>query len=93
MQLETAQQKAMTISNKLNHAESTCINLKALIGPTIPIKPNPADSFVPEIPIIPEAIPDIAAVKKIGIIMTGYLTIFGIIIFTPPKNIDKGIPT
>jgi uncharacterized membrane protein len=25
----------------------TCMNLNALIGPTIPIKPKPADSFVP----------------------------------------------
>ena len=66
---------------------------KGINRPNHSDKPNPADSFVPEIPIIPEAIPDIAAVKKIGIIMTGYLTIFGIIIFTPPKNIDKGIPT
>jgi uncharacterized membrane protein len=31
----------------VHHAESTCMNLNALIGPTIPIKPKPADSFVP----------------------------------------------
>lgn len=33
---------ATTISKTLNQAESTSINLNALIGPTIPIKPNPA---------------------------------------------------
>lgn len=84
--------KATTISNTLSHGESTCINLNALIGPTIPINPKPADSFVPPIPIIPEAIPDKAAVIKIGTIITGYFTIFGIIIFTPPKKIESGIP-
>ena len=39
------QKNATTISKTLNQAESTSINLNALIGPTIPIKPNPADSF------------------------------------------------
>ena len=35
------------MSKILNIAESTCKNLKALIGPIIPMKPNPADSLVP----------------------------------------------
>ena len=83
----------MTISNKLNHAESTCINLKALIGPTIPIKPNPADSFVPEIPIIPEAIPDIAAVKKNRNHNDRVFNHIWHHHFHPTENIDKGIPT
>ena len=36
------------MSKILNIAESTCKNLKALIGPIIPMKPNPADSLVPQ---------------------------------------------
>ena len=47
------------MSKILNIAESTCKNLKALIGPIIPMKPNPADSLVPTnqataIPEIPQ---------------------------------------
>ena len=62
---------AMIINNKLNQAESIPINLNALIGPTIPIKPNPADSFVPAIPTMPDAIPETAAVINIGNMITG----------------------
>ena len=63
--------KATIINNKLNQAESIPINLNALIGPTIPIKPNPADSFVPAIPTMPDAMPETAAVINIGIMIIG----------------------
>ena len=62
------------------------MNLKALIGPIIPMKPNPADSLVPAIPIKLPAIPEIPAVIRIGNIIIGYFTMLGIIIFTPPKK-------
>lgn len=81
------------MSKILNIAESTCKNLKALIGPIIPMKPNPADSFVPAIPIKLPAIPEIPAVIRIGNIIIGYFTMLGIIIFTPPKNIEIGTAT
>ena len=80
------------MSKILNIAESTCKNLKALIGPIIPMKPNPADSLVP-IPIKLPAIPEIPAVIRIGNIIIGYFTMLGIIIFTPPKNIEIGTAT
>ena len=80
------------MSKILNIAESTCKNLKALIGPIIPMKPNPADSLVPAIPIKLPAIPEIPAVIRIGNII-GYFTMLGIIIFTPPKNIEIGTAT
>ena len=81
------------MSKILNIAESTCKNLKALIGPIIPMKPNPADSLVPAIPIKLPAIPEIPAVIRIGNIIIGYFTMLGIIIFTPPKNIEIGTAT
>lgn len=83
---------ATTISKTLNQAESTSINLNALIGPTIPIKPNPADSFVPWIPTNADTKPDTMAVVNIGNIRIGYFTILGIIILTPPKKTDNGTP-
>ena len=88
------QQKNPKIMSKiLNIAESTCKNLKALIGPIIPMNPNPADSLVPAIPIKLPAIPEIPAVIRIGNIIIGYFTMLGIIIFTPPKNIEIGTAT
>lgn len=82
---------AINTKTKFNIIECS-INLKALIGPTSPIIPKPADSFVPPIPINPPTKPVISALVKIGNNIIGCLTIFGIIILTPPKNIVSGTP-
>lgn len=67
-----------------------CLN--ALMGPTNPIIPKPADSLVPAIPNKAPKNPVIIALVKMGNKMIGCRTILGIIILTPPKNIVIGTP-
>ncbi len=79
-----------TITKFSSNEASICLN--ALIGPTKPMIPKPADSFVPAIPNKAPKNPVINALVNIGSKMMGWRTIFGIIILTPPKNIVSGTP-